>query len=152
MCESVGCGNQFPNTVQNGDSLRNGPTRRIQCSKMSRTGFEPVPTIVDQNTRLTVEEDMRLESGALDHSATLTISCIIGALIIIKTSFCKKKDLQVARSAIGTDCPQGAWASAALATTMSLCPCRGGLCLLALLVCNCYANKRWRWPEWASGI
>ena len=38
---------------------------------MSEVGFEPTPTIVDQNAPL-LERVMSLESGALDRSAILT--------------------------------------------------------------------------------
>lgn len=39
---------------------------------MSEVGFEPTPTYVDQNTQPLLRGKITLESGALDHSATLT--------------------------------------------------------------------------------
>ena len=39
---------------------------------MSEVGFEPTPTYVDQKPQLNTEQVLTLESGALDHSATLT--------------------------------------------------------------------------------
>ena len=41
---------------------------------LSEVGFEPTPTYVDQNALRTriASKDFVLESGALDHSATLT--------------------------------------------------------------------------------
>ena len=43
---------------------------------MSEVGFEPTPTLEDQNTQTTFVED-KLQSGAYDHSAILTLnSCI----------------------------------------------------------------------------
>ena len=39
---------------------------------MSEVGFEPTPTIVDQNTPSDLMEEVTLESGALDRSAILT--------------------------------------------------------------------------------
>ena len=40
---------------------------------LSEVGFEPTPTYVDQNAQLAMRARLvHLESGALDHSATLT--------------------------------------------------------------------------------
>ena len=44
---------------------------------MSEVGFEPTPTFVDQNTHSAtiLQRRSSLESGALDHSAILTVVC-----------------------------------------------------------------------------
>ena len=39
---------------------------------VSDVGFEPTPSIEDQNTQISLSERSYLESGALDHSAILT--------------------------------------------------------------------------------
>ena len=46
--------------------------RRRGKKNLSEVGFEPTPTYVDQKPPLIAEQDFTLESGALDHSATLT--------------------------------------------------------------------------------
>ena len=56
---------------------------------VSEVGFEPTPTFVDQNTRVsTMEEGLMqyLESGALDRSAILTTM-----LKVITLRFCRDK-------------------------------------------------------------
>ena len=45
--------------------------------KLSEVGFEPTPTFVDQNALfryVSYQKVINLESGALDHSAILTIA------------------------------------------------------------------------------
>jgi hypothetical protein len=46
---------------------------------LSEVGFEPTPTFVDQNTQSTcIQASLALESGALDHSAILTLRLLRG--------------------------------------------------------------------------
>ena len=45
----------------------------FKAKAVSEEGFEPSPPIGDQNTHVT-RKDSHLESGALDHSAILTIT------------------------------------------------------------------------------
>ena len=46
---------------------------------MSEVGFEPTPSVEDQNTflELSVNQGFYLESGALDRSAILTCRCTL---------------------------------------------------------------------------
>ena len=47
--------------------------KKSEKKNLSEVGFEPTPTYVDQKTPThTVSQGLILESGALDHSATLT--------------------------------------------------------------------------------
>ena len=48
----------------------------IEEKDLSEVGFEPTPTIVDQNAQLCFRASISLESGALDRSAILT--CLTG--------------------------------------------------------------------------
>ena len=49
------------------------PKKREIKKNLSEVGFEPTPTYVDQNAQLAMRARLvHLESGALDHSATLT--------------------------------------------------------------------------------
>ena len=43
-----------------------------EAKSLSEVGFEPTPTIVDQNSQLYFRASIALESGALDRSAILT--------------------------------------------------------------------------------
>ena len=59
------------------------PVMRYTCAKhLSEVGFEPTPTYVDQKSLhlLTVYagKAVNLESGALDHSAILTVEAVMG--------------------------------------------------------------------------
>ena len=48
-------------------------TEKRRKKDLSEVGFEPTPTYVDQNAQLAMRARLaHLESGALDHSATLT--------------------------------------------------------------------------------
>ena len=51
--------------------------KKKEEKKLSEVGFEPTPTFVDQNARPRCASNRKvayLESGALDHSAILTMS------------------------------------------------------------------------------
>lgn len=50
-------------------------TKKKKKKDVSEVGFEPTPTYVDQKPRTRIaSKDLILESGALDHSATLTLT------------------------------------------------------------------------------
>ena len=52
-----------------------------EAKSLSEVGFEPTPTIVDQNSQLYFRASIALESGALDRSAILT--CVTWVTLLI---------------------------------------------------------------------
>ena len=71
---------------------------------MSGVGFEPTPSIEDQKSLLVPDQGTRLvglESGALDHSANLTLYL---CLVEKADRVCENKNLSRARLELATFC------------------------------------------------
>ena len=56
-------------------ALSTRPSQSLAVKGLSEVGFEPTPTFVDQNAQYRLYSGkLTLESGALDHSAILTVT------------------------------------------------------------------------------
>ena len=56
--------------------------RKLGQKDLSEVGFEPTPSIEDQNAHFIEAKSNALESGALDRSAILTYRYLLNSLIL----------------------------------------------------------------------